>query len=263
MYQVPKRLFGAAILLVGLAHGASAASVNISVDSFGISNLAGAQAAYASYKSTTHHSVVEDFESFQAWSVAPGATNPVQTKAGTFHAESALPGGPGGSSVNGGNNLEIRANDGVGNSPDGTLWGRQNLTLGGMNWLDSNDLTAMVWTIGSDTKVGKFDSLAFVLGDVGDISGTNFTIKVEAAGYATKVASIARQPNGTMNLVQILFDDFVKGAKVTLTSNRNDGFGIDNVTVARVAPVPLPGAGLLLLGGLASLGAFRRRRAAA
>jgi len=263
MYRVPRRLFGAAILLVGLAQGASAASVDISIDTFGISNLSGARSAYASYKSTTHKSVVEDFEGFQAWSSPPGTLNPVKTKAGTFTAQSALPGGPGGSSVNSGTGLEIRANSGVGNSLDGTLWGRQNLTVGGKNWLDSNDLTAMVWTIGSDTKVGKFDSLAFVLGDVGDIRGTHFSIKVEAAGYAAKTANIGVQPNGNMNLVRILFDDFVNGAKVTLTSNRNDGFGIDNVTVAQVAPVPLPGAGLLLMGGLAGFGVFRRRRAAA
>ncbi|MCC0065430.1 MAG: VPLPA-CTERM sorting domain-containing protein [Rhodovulum sp.] len=120
----------------------------------------------------------------------------------------------------------------------------------------------MVWTIDASTGFGRFDSLAFMLGDVGDIKGTHFSIKVEAAGYSTTLASIPRQPNGNINFVRILFDDFVHGAKVTLTSNLNDGFGIDDVTVARVAPVPLPGAGLLLMGGLAGFGVFRRRRAA-
>ena len=262
MYLVPKRLFGAAILLAGLAQGASAASVSISIDTFGMTNLSGAQAAYATYLTGTRANVVEDFESFTPWGGLVGTANPVETNAGTFKAVSASNGGPGGSSVNGGSGLEVRADNGVGNSSDGTLWGRQNSTDGGENWLDSNDLTSMVWTIDASTGFGRFDSLAFMLGDVGDIKGTQFSIKVEAAGYTTTLASIPRQPNGNINFVRILFDDFVHGAKVTLTSNLNDGFGIDDVTVARVAPVPLPGAGLLLMGGLAGFGVFRRRRAA-
>ena len=166
MYLVPKRLFGAAILLAGLAQGASAASVSISIDTFGMTNLSGAQAAYATYLTGTRANVVEDFESFTPWGGLVGTANPVETNVGTFKAVSASNGGPGGSSVNSGSGLEVRADNGVGNSSDGTLWGRQNSTDGGENWLDSNDLTSMVWTIDASTGFGRFDSLAFMLGDV-------------------------------------------------------------------------------------------------
>lgn len=36
-------------------------------------------------------------------------------------------------------------------------------------------------------------------------------------------------------------------------------FGLDNLTIANMAPVPVPAAGLLLLGALGGLGALRRR----
>lgn len=45
-------------------------------------------------------------------------------------------------------------------------------------------------------------------------------------------------------------------------NNSGDGYDIDSIAVSQVAPVPLPAAGLLLLGGLAGLGALRKRRAA-
>ena len=38
-----------------------------------------------------------------------------------------------------------------------------------------------------------------------------------------------------------------------MASNHNDGFGIDELTVAQIAPIPLPASGLLALTGLAGL----------
>ena len=48
---------------------------------------------------------------------------------------------------------------------------------------------------------------------------------------------------------------------MVLKHNRsNDGFGIDGVTVGHLAPVPLPPAAALLLGGIAGARGPRRRR---
>ena len=139
---------------------------------------------------------------------------------------------------------------------DGPLFGRQNLSDGGANWLDSNDLELLVWEVGG---AGTFDSLSFFLTDVGDITRTDFNFTVAAAGSDPVTTHIARQVNGTINFVRILFDAPIAAATVTFTSQHNDGFGLDDATVATVAAIPLPAGGLLLLGGLAGFAALRRR----
>ena len=138
---------------------------------------------------------------------------------------------------------------------DGPIFGRQNLIDGGLNWLDSNDLETLIWEVGG---AGTFDSLSFLLTDVGDIPGTNFNFSV-TTGLDTVTTFIPRQSNGTINFVSILFDAPISIATLAFNTAHNDGFGLDDATAATVAPIPLPVGGVLLLSGLLGFAALRRR----
>ena len=78
-----------------------------------------------------------------------------------------------------------------------------------------------------------------LVGQIG--TGDFFVIGSDFSGFASA--------SGTLSLY--LFD-----------SNQGDNSGSIFATVTAPAPVPLPAAGLLLLGGLAGLGALRRRKTA-
>ena len=50
-----------------------------------------------------------------------------------------------------------------------------------------------------------------------------------------------RLADGGIYLVKILLPETVSALSIAMTNDKlNDGFGIDHVMVARVAPVPLP-----------------------
>lgn len=249
-------------LLVGAALPAGAASVSIGVDAFTLDQTAEAQSAYEAHVAGAAWRKAEDFESMPSWNGVDGTDNAVVTKAGTIKGVSEEP-GSGHTAINGGAGLEVRDTKLKGMADFTPVWGRQNLSEGGKNWLDSNDLTKMVWTIGADTKLGKFDRLSYFLTDVGDIAGTDFSVTVSGKGIQTATQHITAQANGEVNLVRILLDDFVTEATVTMTSQRNDGFGIDDLTIAQVAPIPLPLPGLLLMAGLGGLAFVARGRKAA
>ena len=89
---------------------------------------------------------IEDFESFASWDGARGTANDLQTKAGTLRGVGAQY-GSGATAIAGGMGVEVRDTLAPGTQNFTTVWGRQNLSVGGKNWLDSNDLNNMVWTI--------------------------------------------------------------------------------------------------------------------
>lgn len=171
-----------------------------------------------------------------------GALN---TSVGTFETLGGT--GTGESLVGSGTNLSLKT------AASGTAYGRSNTAPGGAWWLDSNDTFGVGWSVSSGYA---FDQVAFVLSDAADVGAT---LSVSVNGNF--LANILNQGNGDRILVMISFTAPVLSADVEMRNDRlNDGFGIDDAVVGRVAHVPLPAAGLLLLGGIAGLAALRRRR---
>ena len=90
------------------------------------------------------------------------------------------------------------------------------------------------------------------------------TIKAGDTLFSQTIGAAGRLANASIQLVRILLPETVSSLAIELRNNRlNDGFGIHGATVARVAPVPVPPAALLLVSGAMGLVALRRRRRAA
>ena len=260
MFLTSLRLRGAmaaAVLVLGSGAAASAATLDISY--FDRSQASAAQAALQAFRSgaslaADHKKIAasstETFEGHQAWDGVSGATDPGDTNVGAFRSLGGV--GTGHSSVNGGTKLQVRADD-------SWVWGRYNASGAERKWLDSNDTSGIRWDVGG---LDKFNAVAFLLTDVADV-GATFTIKAGDTVFSQTIGAAGRLANGSIQLVRILLPETVSSLAIELRNNRlNDGFGIHGATVARVAPVPVPPAALLLVSGAMGLVALRRRRAA-
>ncbi|PWR02513.1 hypothetical protein DKT77_11345 [Meridianimarinicoccus roseus] len=201
-------------------------------------------------------SLVEDFESFTAGEIS----GPLATSVGRF----ATIGGTGsggtvsGTSGNTGTGLFLR---------DSGVYGRSNTTIGGTQFLDSNDTSGVDWAI---SGVGFFDRVFFTLSDIAD-TGADFQL---AVGSVTLADVTAKRSNGATEMVMLSFASAIDELTLTFRHAKlNDGFGIDDAGIGLSVPVnapppsavPLPASVALLMAGVTALAGLRRtaRRKAA
>lgn len=229
-------------LTAALALGATAASAaSIKVETF-------SQQAYADYLAATTRSTIEDFEGLVPFSQE---LKIVETAVGIFDTLGAR--GTGGSVIGTGKDLAVR-------TKGRNHFGRTNTTPGGQFYLDSNDTYGMAWAVGLEDG-SLFNSVAFSLSD-----GADQGAQLEITAMGEVLDTFVGFPNASVKFVVISFEEMIDDALIRLSNldgdglRTNDGFAIDDATLA-VAPIPVPAAGLLLLGALGGLGLRARRRA--
>lgn len=250
--------FGLAAILAVLPALAPAATVTITMTTY--ANDGSALTARDSFIGG-RPVLSEDFEEFVACTsktdAGSCANGTINTNVGQFTgiAPSITNGG---SQVAPKDRVVVRTN-----TPD--PFGRFNVTPDGKNWLDSNDMYGIKWEVPGMAALPMITRIAFLLTDVDDVGDIAFQLLARNLGdYEFQAESLKLDgtdlPNGTLHLVTMLFSDPVKDLRIKMLNGKGDGFGVDGV---RMAVVPLPAAGLLLLGALGGLAAMRRRKKAA
>jgi hypothetical protein len=238
-------LLSAALAMAGGAVSASTMPV-VTIGAFD-------RSGYDAAMTALDRSVVEDFEAFMSGEITGGLT----TAVGVFDT---LGGTGSGNTVSG-----TAGNTGTGVFlRDRRTSGRSNTTAGQKSdtFLDSNDTYGLSWTIAG---LGMFDHVFFTLSDVAD-TGATFAILADGVQLGP---SLSKKNNGAIDMVMLSFGTAVDKLTLQLRNSRlNDGFSIDDAGIGLTrlaaqtpAPVPIPPAAALLVGGIAALALFRRRRA--
>lgn len=245
----------AAALLAGAVSGtATAATVAVAFTSFAKPDVSSALAQRDAFIGSGRI-LAEDFET--GFTPCNGS-NGGDCASGTIHSsELGSFQGYGAATGKGASQVEPKERIVVRTGTKGTS-GRYNVTPDGLNWLDSNDREGIDWAFVAPGNL-TFRRLAFLLTDLDDVGNILFNISVNS-GQAVTRPGTERVGNGQLHLITLLFDRPVSAFEIRMINGTGDGFGLDG---ARLAAVPLPAAGLLLLGTLGGLVALARRRRAA
>lgn len=135
--------------------------------------------------------------------------------------------------------------------------GRYNPDGEDLPWIDSADIGLLRWDV---TFTNPVRAIGFGVVDEAD-TPTRFSpvpFWRLAVGDATVDAVRRVKDSGEpVTWYTIVFDQPTRSASLTMRTAVGDGYGIVSPTVA---PVPLPAAGLLLLGGMGALAALGRAR---
>ena len=236
---------------------ASAASVNIAFEAFaGPSEITDAISARDAFIGNAPKIYTETFDGFTACPATNcDSTSPsLDTNVGKF-TRFGTPVGSGSSNVTPNDQVVVRSGN-----PD--PFGRFDVEGSDDNWLDSNDHMGIQWDIPGNSGLSDIVRLAFFLIDVDDVGNFGFNIDAVGGDVASQVieSPMTNTNNANLQLVKMSFDRPIDLVSINMEAGRNDGFGVDGL---QVASVPLPAAGVLLLGALGGLGgasALRRRR---
>lgn len=244
----------AAILLVGLvSENAGAATVDVGFTSFAKADTPTALAQ----RDTFLGSGLILSEDFETGFVPCDGSNHTDCSAGTIlSSQLGSFSGYGGVGKKGASQVQPRSKIVVRTAPD-SVCGRYNVTPFGQNWLDSNDREGIDWSFDAPGSLA-FQRIAFFLTDLDDVGNILFNISVNGALAVMRPGAESAE-NGQLHLITLLFDQPISSFAIRMVNGTGDGFGLDG---ARVAAVPLPAAGLLLLGTIGGLVALARRRRA-
>jgi len=210
-------------------------------DSGDLSNPRAAETAFIASLASGH--VTENFEGFDAGLQATVISSPI---VGDF--EMVTPGYDGLCHPQCDQGLKIL------NTPNHPFKGRFNTTDPGQKWLDSFDAKNFTFT----PKAG-INAIGFYITDPND-SGGRFSFKVGDTSTDMTFENVFGGGLGSGKAFYLTFTSTHDITGLTIFhSDKDDGVGIDDVTVGQV---PEPGTLALLGMGLLGAGLARRRRAA-